>query len=43
VKIPCTQGGKRKKFTLQGANKKKITGEKIKLAHITGDINLFTL
>jgi hypothetical protein len=36
VQIPCKQGGKQKKFTLQGANKKKITGGKTKLAHITG-------
>jgi hypothetical protein len=43
VQISCTQGGKPKKFTLQGANKKKLQEGKTKLAHITGGINLFTL
>jgi hypothetical protein len=42
VQIPCTQEGKQKKFTLQGANKKKLQEGKIKLAHITEGINLFT-
>jgi hypothetical protein len=42
VQIPCTKGGNQKKITLQGANKKKLHGGKKKLAHITGDINLFT-
>jgi hypothetical protein len=37
VQIPCSQGGKPKKFTLQGANqmKKKLQGGKTKLVHIT--------
>jgi hypothetical protein len=42
VQIPCTQEGKPKKLTLQGANKKKLQEGKTKLAHITEDINLFT-
>jgi hypothetical protein len=40
-KFLCTQGGKPKKFTLQGANQNFFTGGKTKLALITGGINLF--
>jgi hypothetical protein len=37
VQISYTQGGKQKKITLQRANqKKKVTGGKTKLTHITG-------
>ena len=44
MQIPCSQGGKPKKFTLQEANqkKKKLQGGKTKLTHITGGMNLFT-
>jgi hypothetical protein len=37
VQIPCTQGEKPKKFTLQGQINKKLQEKKTKLARITGD------
>jgi hypothetical protein len=45
VQIPCIQGGKPKKFTLQGANQKKknYRGEKQNSPTLQGGINLFTL
>jgi hypothetical protein len=46
VQIPCTQGDKPKKFTLQGAShkKKRITGEKqnLPILQFTGGKGIFT-
>jgi hypothetical protein len=42
VQITCTQGGKPKKITLQGVNKKIKQGEKQNLHTLQGGINLFT-
>jgi hypothetical protein len=42
VQIPCTQGGNQKSLLCKGRIKKN-TGGKTKPAHITKDINLFTL
>jgi hypothetical protein len=45
VQIPCSQGGKPKKFTLQGTNQKKknYMGEKQNSSTLQGGINLFTI